>query len=385
MEINNLDYTILIVDDIKANVMLLKALIKKHGYNVIEASNGKECLDKLYSQNPDMILMDVMMPILDGFETLERIRKGTHHNDIPVVMITALDNKDDIVKGFTLGADDYISKPFNNDELLVRIRHIIELLAARRDLLYTMKNRDRLYSVIAHDLRSPLSSIKMILNLLVTELDGGKISNEYYDMLNEVNRTSEELFILLDNLLKWTKTQIGKTNVVIQEIDLNGLIKGLEELYKLMSQNKNIKITLDTTNERVIVKSDSDMVKTIIRNLLSNAIKFSFEDSEIIIHVKDTTEEVIVCVEDHGCGINEENQHTLLVDKNSSFTSFGTKNEEGSGLGLNLCREFVKKINGRLWFESIEGEGSKFSFSIPKKESEIPSTTIIFDQGSTIS
>jgi len=385
MEINNSDYTILIVDDIKANVMLLKALIKKHGYNVIEASNGKECLDRLYSQHPDMILMDVMMPILDGFGALERIRQGTEHNDIPVIMITALDNKDDIVKGFTLGADDYISKPFNNDELLVRIKHIIALLAARRDLLYTMKNRDRLYSVIAHDLRSPLSSIKMILNLLITELGDGKISEEYYDMLNEANRTSEELFILLDNLLKWTKTQIGKTNVVIQEIDLNSLIKGMEELYKLMSQNKNIKLTMDTPADRIIVKSDSDMVKTIIRNLLSNAIKFSFEGSEIIIHVKDSPDEVVISVEDHGCGINEENQHTLLIDKDSSFTSFGTKNEEGSGLGLNLCREFVKKINGRLWFESVEGKGSQFFFSISKKEGEIPTTSLPSEQGSAIS
>ncbi|MEA4968178.1 MAG: response regulator, partial [Bacteroidaceae bacterium] len=217
MEINNSDYKILIVDDVKANVMLLKALVKKNDFQIIEAFDGKQALEMFEAHKPDLILLDIMMPILDGYQVLEKIRTGDINNDVSVILITALDNKEEVVKGFSAGANDYISKPFNNKELEARIRHQISLIAAKqeidqktKDLISAIKNRDKLYSVIAHDLRSPLSSVKMILNLLVSELKNCGISNDLYELLDESNRTTENLFILLDNLLKWTKNQIGK-------------------------------------------------------------------------------------------------------------------------------------------------------------------------------
>ncbi len=375
MKINNSDYKILIVDDIKANIMLLKALIKKDNFQVLEAYNGQECLDMLEKHKPDLILLDIMMPILDGYQTMDIIRKGSVNPDVSIIFITALDNKNDIVKGFNSGANDYISKPFNNEELEVRVNHQISLVAANReieqktnDLIAAIKNRDRLYSVIAHDLRSPLSSIKMILGLLVSELNENKINNELYDLLNEANRTTEDLFILLDNLLKWTKNQIGKLNVSIQDVDIISIIYGLKDLYSLMCQNKDIKIKISPTIESLEINSDPDIIKTIIRNLLSNAIKFSYKGSEILIKIEDGEDHVIISVEDHGCGISEENKANILIDKGSGYTSYGTNNEEGSGLGLNLCQEFTNKLGGEIWFESELEKGSTFHFSIPKNK-----------------
>ena len=375
MKINNSDYKILIVDDIKANIMLLKALIKKDNFQVLEASNGQECLDMLEKHKPDLILLDIMMPILDGYQTMNIIRKGSVNPDVAIIFITALDNKNDIVKGFNAGANDYISKPFNNEELEVRVNHQISLVAANReieqktnDLIAAIKNRDRLYSVIAHDLRSPLSSIKMILTLLTSELNGDKINNELYDLLNEANRTTEDLFILLDNLLKWTKNQIGKLNVSIQDVEIISIIYGLKDLYSLMCQNKDINIKILSTIENLEINSDPDIIKTIIRNLLSNAIKFSYKGSEILIKVEESEDNVIISVEDHGCGISEENKANILIDKDSGYTSYGTNNEEGSGLGLNLCQEFSNKLGGEIWFESELEKGSTFYFSIPKNK-----------------
>lgn len=373
MEINNSNYTILIVDDIKANVLLLKAIIKKNNFQVIEASNGQECLDMLEEYKPDLILLDIMMPVLDGYQTMDRIRNGNIKPDVAIIFITALDNKNDIVKGFNSGANDYISKPFNNEELEVRVNHQISLIAAKReieqktnDLISVIKNRDRLYSVIAHDLRSPLSSIKMILSLLSSELSDEKISKELYELLTEANRTTEDLFILLDNLLKWTKTQTGKLNISIQKIDIISIVHGLIDLYNLMSRNKNINIKLASKIETLEVDCDPDIIKTIIRNLISNAIKFSYSGNEVIINIEEKENDVIISVKDNGCGISEENKSTILIKKDSGYTSYGTNNEEGSGLGLNLCVEFTHKIGGEIWFESELEKGSIFYVSIPK-------------------
>lgn len=373
MEINNSDYKILIVDDVRANVMLLKALVKKSNYQVLEACDGRQALDIFEEHKPDLILLDIMMPILNGYQVMEAIRTGNTKPDIAIILITALDNKDDIVKGFNAGANDYISKPFNNEELEARVRHQISLTAAKKeieqktkDLINAIKNRDRLYSVIAHDLRSPLSSVKMILTLLVSELKEANINIDLYDLLDEANRTTENIFILLDNLLKWTKSQIGKLNLSIQKIDIINIIYGLIDLYSLMSQNKKINIRVKSQMENVEMISDPDIIKTIIRNLLSNAIKFSYPNSEVIIDVEEKDDCVILSVEDFGCGIPEENKASILSDKEMGYTSYGTDNEEGSGLGLSLCTEFSLKLGGHIWFESEQNKGSKFFVSLPK-------------------
>ncbi|MDR0971151.1 MAG: hybrid sensor histidine kinase/response regulator [Bacteroidales bacterium] len=373
MEVNSSDYTILITDDVKANVILLKAIIKKCGYKVLEASNGKECLEVFHQQKPDLILLDIMMPIMNGYEVMEAIRGGDFYNDVTIIFITALDNKSDVIKGLKAGANDYISKPFNGEELEVRVKHQISLVAAKRkieeqtqSLINTIKNRDKLYSVIAHDLRSPLSSIKMIINLLVDELGEGKIDEELYNLLNEANTTTENLFILLDNLLKWTKTQLGKFNISVQKIDINALMEGLLNLYSLLASNKNIKIIVDNQAKQLEINSDPDIVKTITRNLLSNAIKFSYEGGEITLTIKEDGDNLQVSVKDNGIGIADKDKNFVLSDKETGYSSFGTANEEGSGLGLSLCQDFVHKLKGKIWFESEFEKGSTFYFSIPK-------------------
>ncbi|MDD2488869.1 MAG: hybrid sensor histidine kinase/response regulator [Bacteroidales bacterium] len=374
MEIINSNYKILIVDDVKANVMLLKALIKKNNYQILEAGNGKEALDMFELHQPDLILLDIMMPIYDGYQVIDIIRNGNIKPDVDIILITALDNKEDVVKGFNAGANDYISKPFNNEELEARIRHQISLIAAKKeienktkDLIAAIKNRDKLYSVIAHDLRSPLSSVKMIITLLVSELKDSNIDKDLFDLLNEANRTTENLFILLDNLLKWTKSQTGRLNISAQNIDIISIVYGLIDLYSLVSQNKSITIKVMSDVLNLEINSDPDIVKTIIRNLLSNAIKFSYPNSEVLIKIEDKEENVLIIVEDHGCGIQEDKKANLLADKECGYTSYGTDNEEGSGLGLSLCQEFTNKLGGEIWFESEFEKGSKFFVSLPKK------------------
>nr|WP_321379848.1 response regulator [uncultured Bacteroides sp.] len=371
MEINYSEYKILIVDDVLSNVLLLKVLLTNEKYNIVTAMNGTQALKMVESELPDLILLDVMMPDISGFEVARQLKEKPAFAQIPIIFLTALNSTADIVKGFQMGANDFISKPFNKEELIIRVKHQISLIAAKRiifnqneELKRTIKGRDKLYSVIAHDLRSPMASIKMVLNMLMINLPGEKIGEEMHELLNMANQTTEELFSLLDNLLKWTKSQIGRLNVVPQNIDIVGVSAGVIEIFSMVAELKQIKINLQAPDQ-LEVRADIDMIKTVIRNLISNALKFSNPGSEVQVVIEEKEEQVIVSVADHGRGIKKEDQSKLL-NVDTHYSTFGTKNEEGSGLGLLLCQDFVRKNGGELWFSSEEGEGSVFSFYLPK-------------------
>ncbi|MEG2574268.1 MAG: hybrid sensor histidine kinase/response regulator, partial [Bacteroides sp.] len=328
--------------------------------------------EQVEKEHPDLILLDVMMPDMNGFEVAQVLKTNPETDEIPIIFLTALNSTSDIVKGFQAGGNDFISKPFNKEELIIRVSHQISLVAAKRiilhqteELQHTIMGRDKLYSVIAHDLRSPMGSVKMVLNMLILNLPSEKIGKDMFEMLSMANETIEESFSLLDNLLKWTKSQIGKLNVVYQDFDIVGVVEGTIEIFTMVAGIKNIAIQFNNPNN-IEVHADIDMVKTVLRNLLSNAIKFSNKDGVITVNVIEQDNMAIISVKDCGRGIKEEDQHKLL-HTDTHFSTFGTNNEEGSGLGLLLCQDFVTKNGGKLWFESKEGEGSTFSFSIPVK------------------
>lgn len=373
MEINPSEYKILIVDDVMSNVLLLKVLLTNEKFAIATASNGRQALEQVEKENPDLVLLDVMMPDMSGFEVAQHLKSNPNTADIPIIFLTALNSTADIVKGFQVGANDFISMPFNKEELIIRVTHQISLVAAKRlilskteELQRTIAGRDKLYSVIAHDLRSPMGSIKMVLNMLILNLPSEKIGAEMYELLTMANQTTEDVFSLLDNLLKWTKSQIGKLNVVYQDVDLVEVTDGVIEIFSMVASLKKIKIR-EMKPEKMMVNADIDMLKTVVRNLLSNAIKFSKENSEVLVKMEEVDGMAVVSVQDYGCGISEEGQKKLL-HTDTHFSTFGTNNEEGSGLGLLLCKDFVVKNGGKLWFTSKEGEGSIFSFSIPVKK-----------------
>ena len=373
MEINPSEYKILIVDDVMSHVLLLKVLLTNEKFAIATASNGRQALEQVEKENPDLVLLDVMMPDMSGFEVAQHLKSNPNTADIPIIFLTALNSTADIVKGFQVGANDFISKPFNKEELIIRVTHQISLVAAKRlilskteELQRTIAGRDKLYSVIAHDLRSPMGSIKMVLNMLILNLPSEKIGAEMYELLTMANQTTEDVFSLLDNLLKWTKSQIGKLNVVYQDVDLVEVTDGVIEIFSMVASLKKIRIR-EMKPEKMMVNADIDMLKTVVRNLLSNAIKFSKENSEVLVKMEEVDGMAVVSVQDYGCGISEEGQKKLL-HTDTHFSTFGTNNEEGSGLGLLLCKDFVVKNGGKLWFTSKEGEGSIFSFSIPVKK-----------------
>ena len=371
-QINRSDYKILIVDDVVSNVLLLKILLTNEKFQVCTASNGNMCIEMAKSEHPDLILLDVMMPDLNGFDTAVILKKDPETLEIPIIFLTALNNPNDLVKGFQVGANDFLTKPFNKEELVMRVMHQIQLVAAKRiivkqneELRRTISNRDKMYSVIAHDLRSPMASIRMVLNLAVNVVSPETVGDEIFGLLDKANRESEETHDLLDNLLKWTKSQTGRLNVVYQDIDLDDIVPGVVDIFKMIAEMKKIDLKYLTADEKLTVHADNDMIKTIIRNLLSNAIKFTPEGKAVEVFYKREGDFARISIRDHGVGIAPERVGTIF---HTGETTYGTGGEEGSGLGLQLCQDFARKNGGDAQVESVLGEGSTFSFTIPLKK-----------------
>ena len=371
-KINRSDYKILIVDDVVSNVLLLKILLTNEQFQVCTANNGTTCIEVAKTEHPDLILLDVMMPDINGFDTAVVLKKDATTRDIPIIFLTALNTPQDLVRGFQVGASDFLTKPFNKEELVMRVMQQISLVAAKRiiekqnsELRATLNNRDKMYSVIAHDLRSPMASIRMVLNLVVASASPETVGEELYTLLDQANRESEEVHDLLDNLLKWTKSQTGRLTVVKQELNLNDIIPGVVEIFDVIAQTKRIKLDYQPLDGDVKVIADNDMLKTIVRNFLSNAIKFSPEDSTIEIILKEEGDFAKVSVCDHGVGIAADRLGSIF---HKGETTYGTDGEEGSGLGLQLCQDFARKNDGDCTVESIEGQGSTFSVLIPLKK-----------------
>jgi len=224
--------------------------------------------------------------------------------------------------------------------------------------------RDKMYSVIAHDLRSPIGTLKMVFNMLSINLTQQQIGEDNMEMITMGNNITESTFMLLDNLLKWTKSQIGRMNTVFQEVDISEVVVFASKMSDLVAQVKNIAVEYDIPGP-ITVPCDVDMVKTIMRNLMSNAIKYSNEGGRIVISVRETPTHAVISVRDFGTGISEENLPKLL-NPEIHHTTYGTKNEEGSGLGLQLVQDLTRRNGGELTIESTLGEGSTFTFTIAK-------------------
>ncbi len=373
-KINRGDYKILVVDDVVSNVLLLKILLTNEGFQIITANNGEECIETAKTEKPDLILLDVMMPGISGFDTAVILKKEAETQEIPIIFLTALNNPSELVHGFQVGANDFLTKPFNKEELVMRVMHQVQLVAAKRiivrqneELKRTISNRDKMYSVIAHDLRSPMASIRMVLNLVVSAISPDVIGPEMFELLDKANKESEETHDLLDNLLKWTKSQTGRINVVYQDFDINEVIPGVVEIFSMIAFTKKITLEYKPNCDKLVVRADNDMLKTVVRNFLSNAVKFSPENSTIEIITGIEGEYAKISIRDHGVGIAPERLGELF---HKGETTYGTSGEEGSGLGLQLCADFARKNGGDVAVESVLGEGSTFSVLVPLKKEE---------------
>ncbi|MFP4544507.1 MAG: response regulator [Candidatus Kapaibacterium sp.] len=382
MELKNfLDKTplILIVDDIPKNLQILSSILNSEGFQISFASNGSQALTVVETSMPDLILLDIMMPDMDGYEVCEKLQSNPDTRDIPVIFLTGKAESDDIIKGFKTGAVDFVTKPFNSIELISRVKTHVKLklsndaikeynsrlLETRDKLQNANASKDKFFSIISHDLRGPFSGFIGLSELLADEieiLEPKEISN----IAQSMNTAAKRLFNLLENLLEWSRTQMGRMEYYPMNIDI---AEAADRAIQLMQNNiEDKKISVSSNVKKGLqVMADNNMLNTIFRNLLGNAIKFTPAGGEIEISAEMNGNTVHISVKDSGIGISE-NDIKKLFRIDQKFSTPGTNNEYGTGLGLILCRELVEKQGGSISAVSEKGKGSAFTFTLPAIE-----------------
>jgi two-component system, sensor histidine kinase and response regulator len=358
---------VLLVDDNPQNLKMLGNILKEKPYRQALAQSGAEALDFLKKKRPDLILLDIMMPDMNGFEVCQQLKQDAELSEIPVIFLTAKTEKKDVIKGLEEGAVDYITKPFNNQELIKRVSTHLELKAAKAALLEKIEElkqanatKDKFFSIIAHDLMSPFNALVGLSELLVEkDID----VQEREKLLRIIQQASKTGYNLLKNLLEWSRFQTGRMTFRLESINLKELVDSNLELLRSNALAKDIQIFSDIL-EKTFVLADSNMLNTIIRNLLSNAIKFTPENGKINISGCEKESETEISISDTGVGIKPQDIEKLFR-KDITYSTQGTKQESGTGLGLILCQEFVEKHEGKIWVESELGKGSIFYITLP--------------------
>jgi signal transduction histidine kinase len=359
---DNPRFKILIVDDVTRNIQLVASILKEVGYEIYYALDGPMALEQLKRETFDLILLDIMMPGMDGFEVCKKIKENPEYRDIPIIFLTAKADIESIKHGFKIGGVDYITKPFNREELLARVKTHLNIQQSRKELQSLNATRDRFFSIIAHDLKSPFNQL-LGLSELIESLAAKSDDEEIRKMALLINESAKRGKDLLENLLDWSRNQTGSIGFNPTEIPLASLIGDMVEMTHYYAKQKSIEIKMDIPPD-LVVTADENMLKTVIRNLLTNAIKFTGSKGTIQIGAAQEQDQVHIAVQDNGVGIKQEILPKLFrVDQNP--TTKGTSEEKGTGLGLILCKEFVDIHGGKIWAESSPGEGSVFHVVLP--------------------
>ena len=361
---------ILIVDDDATNIRVAAEILRQQKYNVSFAQSGKEALQKAGFISFDVILLDIMMPEMDGYEVCENLKSNPDTRQVPVIFLTAKTEPENVVRAFDVGGADYVTKPFNSQELLsrvetqVRLKKTLEKLKkANMGLQEANNTKDKMFSIISHDLLGPIGNIKESLEVLVS----GVVKMNEKDMQSFIHSMWGSIgssYTLLENLLLWARNQQGKMAYKPKYLNLTSLVKVTFNLLAGVAKQKSIELKYNLPDEQMVF-ADKNAVKTIIRNLVSNAIKFTGEDGVITIGTKEVKDGFLqVSVADTGIGMDKKTRDNLFK-KFKNEPRWGTDGERGVGLGLVIAREFVEKNGGTIQANSEEGKGSTFNFTLP--------------------
>ncbi len=369
---------VFIVDDNQKVRRVLRRHLKKKEYDIYEAENGTMALTEIEKIRPDLILLDVMMPDMDGFEVCKRLKQNPAISNIPIIFLTAKSEEDDIIAGLELGAVDYITKPFSHKELMTRVNTHIELKTARDTILLQREElkraneelkksnatKNKFFSIISHDLGNFFHALIGLSSMLTEEHDS--LSVEKKEKVFEIIlKSSEKGYRLLQNLLQWSQAQTGKITSKPTKFGLKTFIADNFELSSTQAKAKNITL-VSSISDTTTVFTDKNMLDTVIRNLISNAIKFTPVNGKVELLSEEKDSEVEISISDTGVGISPQDIEKLFrVDINHS--TIGTGEEKGTGLGLILCKEFVEKNGGKIWVESEVGKGSQFHIRLPSQ------------------
>ncbi len=361
---------ILIVDDSPDNIFLIQSILQEEGYAIETAENGEEALAKIDEFSPDLILLDVMMPVMDGYEVTRRVRNNAALPFMPILLITAYDQLS-VARGLDTGADDFIRKPVEYDELMARVRSLLRLKHSVDERDQIASQREDFVSRLTHDLRTPMVAADRMLSLLAQGVMG-ELSSDVQEAIEIMSRSNQNLLTMVNTLLEVYRYEAGRKALIFSPVDLTTLANEVVEELSPIAIDKGLVLELGIMPANpLLVKGDRLELHRVMTNLVGNAVKFTDRGSvtvDLIMsqgggegrNAKRSLPIVNLAVRDTGAGIPAE-EHAMLFE---SFVT-GKHKRSGSGLGLHLTRRIVEAHNGEIKVNSIVGEGSTFTVLLP--------------------
>jgi signal transduction histidine kinase len=375
---------VLIVDDERRNVELLKVMLASEGYVLLTASNGEDAIALLADQQPDLILLDLMMPGMDGYQVAAKIKQNPATNNIPVIMLTALDDRSAKMLGLNAGAEDFLTKPVDRAELCVRVRNLLRLRTygnklriahaalavaleeasdARLMAEHANNAKTQFLRAMSHELRTPLNAISGYTEILEMGIRGSVNPAQVKD-LGRIKRASAYLLRLINDVLTIARLE-GARPLHLISIAVNSVLSEVEGLCILQAKANGLTLTVTESEHEIFATADAERFQQILLNLVTNAIKFTPKGGSIQVTCDDDMGAVRVRVKDNGVGVRMldlERVFEPFVQVDRHLTS---ETQQGVGLGLSISRELARAMKGDLTLESLEGIGSTFTLLLP--------------------
>jgi signal transduction histidine kinase len=359
-----------VVDDEPRNVLLLQELLESRGYTVWTAADGEQGLAAAQERGPDVLLLDVMMPRLNGFDVCRRLKADQRTAMIPVLLVTSLDAREDRLAGIGAGANDFITKPIDTSDLLLRVRNAVttkrlhdEVSSQFRKLQELESARDTLTHMIVHDLRSPLTGLQAYLDLLRMAVAAGA-NDEVLEYARDANAMSGRLKDMVSQVLDVSRMESGQMPVTPEDTDLVQLLP--EAAASLGPPPPTVRIVYQLPHHPVVVSCDRDLVSRTLVNLVGNAFKFTPRASEISIGLEAQNSHARITVTDGGPGIAAEHRE-MIFEKFAQAPLSRKGILRSTGLGLTFCKLAVEAHGGRIGVENGESGGARFWVHLPRQ------------------
>lgn len=369
---------ILIVDDEQRNTLLLESILEKEAYLPVIAGSGAEALRMVDEHRPDLILMDVNMPDMNGFEVCQVIKSNPAHRAIPILMVTALDHTQDRVKSMQSGADDFLSKPINATELVIRVRSLLRMRQLHQELERMTHERLRFMAGVAHNIRSPLTSLGLNMQLLGMHLpENGKVN----EITRRIDSNIEQIRVMATDVMNYYQMETGQLQLNVQPVLLKDICMEVMTVAQTLADKYGVELICPPLPP-LVLNGDRSALIQILLNLLGNAIKYTPHGGSVEARIYILPEDdytlpeshfppvlmlppaaMIIEVDDDGPGIARGDYERVFSEFDRMQAEDGYI--EGVGLGLPVSRQLIRLHGGELWFHSEEGVGSSFGFFLP--------------------
>ena len=354
---------ILVVDDQPANIRVVSGLLERHGYQVSSASNGEDALVIAAESRPDLILLDMMMPGMDGFELLAALQQMPELHGVPSIFLTAAQDRDLLLRAFDAGAVDYVTKPFMPEELLARVHAHMGLKLTRDRLQRVARERQELVNLVAHDLKNPLTSVLFASEMLGLPDVKPERTPRYLQIIAE---STQDALGYIRSYLESQEAEGRASDKASASTSLGSTLEWLANRYELQLEAKGLRLTVGRPEQEAMVAIDAQVLRQVAENLVTNALKYARQGGELDLRVWPGAPGYWQLIaQDRGPGIPEARQRQLFKPF-QRLTEVDPANGLSSGLGLSLAKQIIANFGGQLWYEDREGGGARFVIELPE-------------------